>query len=388
MAARYTQLGVADLGRRTEKLFGNSNFAPLAGQGRTNLGGAVSKVVIYYLGRNVSNNEQVAIMTALVSQGRSSTSDKDKWMTWLFTYICVAYPVLGDKLKDVRDKQFVWQEIPESFIADCTAVGTILEDDSITATVTPTLPDLIDDAPDVTPELFNACTIVGVYGVLAIAVHLMGKNIDANKIDAITTRRPQNIIDSFGAQDARYVLSGLGRLSNAAHIGIKSAWGMASSLRKVCVHAFAHMHGSDMLPERVVYLMFRLLQYSGMQNATFIRDLLEACPWVIEEIPHLRSEYNHYRQSIHEYSQESEVTRPYIKLFHGDATNIFHNKTLVHLTGIAVTYLSRTNEELAGYTHFLDRKTSAAFANACEKYGVNLPDDIDTQAAAPAADLE
>lgn len=116
-----------------------------------------------------------------------------------------------------------------------------------------------------------------------------------------------------------------------------------------------------------------------MQNATFIRDFLQACPWVIDDIPYLKTEYDHFARSIFQYMALQDTLQPYVKLYYQDSAKIFHNKTLETLTGLAVLYLKPYHANLSGYNAPLSPAAEKLFRDLCAKKGINLDGQSLTQ---------
>jgi len=178
-------------------------------------------------------------------------------------------------------------------------------------------------------------------------------------------------------------------MSDTAHAQIRDAWDLSTAPRKVVIEEFSLLGGSDDVTAQIVNLMFRMLEYSGMQPALFIKDLLLACPWIVRDMPSLAPAYEVFVNSVTAYANLSASLRPYTKLFHGNNTKIFHSKSMQDLTAVAVLWLSVNNDSMAGYTAPGGDKAKAAFIKLAAAHGIDLTTGaLEASAIVAAPDAE
>lgn len=355
----------------------------------TTLSGLQRQIIIYYFGPAVTDEQKRNIMTAMMVYGKSASDRVKAWQSWVLTWACVCFPQMVGKFRSMRSTEYILEAFPESYISACDQMMATLQADSDATPEVPILAGFPLTNHPMNANFYNSGTVEGLYGYFALLVHLMGKTIGPTTRDAITTRRPSNIIDTFRCSHSSYVLRGAGRMSDAAHTQVRDAWDLSTAPRKVLIEELCLLGGSDDITAQIVNLMFRMLEYSGMQPALFIKDLLLACPWVIKDIPSLAPAYEVFINSVTAYANLSESLRPYTKVYHGNNTKIFHSKSMQDLTAVAVFWLSITNDSMAGYTAPGGDKAKAAFIKLAAAHGIDMTTgalDANTAIVAPEAD--
>jgi hypothetical protein len=220
--------------------------------------------------------------------------------------------------------------------------------------------------------LYNCCNVKGIYGYYSLIVHLMGKRIDASTRGAITTRRPQNLIDRFKCPQVSYILTGDGKMSSKAHEEVTQAWLESTTVRRVAIEEFSTLSTADTSGAEMVALMFGMLENSGMQPIAFIHNLLLSCDWVISEMPALSPAYHLYIQSVEAYDRSPAHMRPFLKLYWSDSTKIFHGKSLANLTACAVLWMLPDNPTMSGYTIAGSDRIKADFIAKARAHGIDL----------------
>lgn len=359
-------------------------------QSRTStLQGLQRHVTIYYFGPAVSEDQKRDIMTIMMVYGRSSSDRVKMWQTWVLTWACASFPQLVGKFRSMRSSEYTLEAFPEAFIEACNTAVTRLQADPTSSQPAPLLAGFPLTNQGLTHSYYNCGTLEGIYGYFALIVHLMGKSVGASTRDVITTRRPTNIIDTFRCAHSQFVLRGAGRMSDTAHSQVRDAWDLSTAPRKVLIEELSLLGGSDDVSAQIVNLMFRMLEYSGMQPALFIKELLISCPWVIQDIPSLAPAYDVFVNSVTAYASLSASLRPYTKLYHGNNTKIFHSKSMQDLTAVAVMWLSVNNDSMAGYTAPGGDKAKAAFIKLAAQRGIDITTGaLGVTAAVTAPEIE
>lgn len=165
----------------------------------------------------------------------------------------------------------------------------------------------------------------------------------------MTKRRPRNIMDSLKSTDIEFIMTGDGRMSDIAHMMVHNAWSSVDKPRQLFIKVFCKQRSSDERSTRIVFLMLGMLEYAGMQPAAFIHALLLACPWVIQDVPLLAPAFSLYVESVKAFASADADFRPYLKLYHGNASQIFHSKSLQDLNAVAVMWLAANVPSMKKY---------------------------------------
>lgn len=368
-------------------MFGQSLIVPSSGGAK--LGGLTTRVLVYgwpaapSVYAHLSNPQKQTVMMALTLPGRSLDDTPTKWQSWVLTWVCLSLESFRLELTKSTHSGYVLTDLPDEFIAAALQASDALQADPAASTPLVIPNALPDSAHPYTVLLDNCGTLVGMYSYLALILILMGKSVDPSNRDPITTRRPQNLIDMFKAPDVAYILTGEGRIGNQGHSMIPTAWQYAAGPRRALVGILSLSRGSDDIPTRACSFALSMLEFSGMQPAALIHELIVACPWIVDEVPTIRAAYDLYRQSVEMYAQQPVHLRPFIKVMHGDSTRIFHSKSLVDLTQCAVAFKRMTQESIEDYKAPGSARSLSDFAAACSRHGVTLTTGM--TAPAPAA---
>jgi len=336
------------------------------------LKGLQRSIPVYYLGPQATDQDIQNILSVMTLFGRSKNTVVKAWQTWVLSLTCVCFPDLVTKLRAMKSNEYQLMAMPESFVDSVKTAFDKLQQDSDLSTPAIRLAGLPDPSGNIDADLYNAGTVTGLYAYYALVVHLMGKRIDPSTRDTITVRRPQNLMDTFRCHGSKFLLTGGGRMSDQAHSLVRDAWDLSTAPRKVIIDEFSRLKDSDDQTAQVVNLMFRMLEYSGMQPALFIKDFLSACPWVVKDMPSLVPAYEVYVNSVTAYASLDPDLRPYTKLYHGNNTKIFHSKSMQDLTAVSVMWLSVNNDTMSGYTAPGGDKAKAAFIKLAENHGIDL----------------
>jgi len=350
----------------------------------TGMKGMLRKIPYYTWPTDIEEELKPTLLTALTLPGRSVSDSVTEWQTWVITWCCLCFDEVPGKIAATKTLEYVPEPLPAVFVEEVRAAEQELlaaPESSVQLAFPPGLPGT---AVAYSARQWNCGTIKGVYGYFALIVHLMGKRVDASTRDNIVNRRPKNIMDKFLCHDLSYIMTGAGRMSDMAHTMIPQAWQESTLVRRLMIRELCTFKEADVLGPEIVNTLFQMLDYSGMQPVAFIHRLLEACPWVIEDIPVLRPAFAVYSQSLVSYAQMPAVERPYLKLLYGDTTKLFHSKSMVDLTACAVEYLKQYEPSMAGYTAPGGDKAKVLFMEAAQKRGIDVTGTGQkTQAATP-----
>jgi hypothetical protein len=334
--------------------------------------GLYRKKTVYIWPDEMDDEDKKSVLMTLTIPGRSTSKSSEEWQTWVMSWTCLVFEAFVGKLKAKNQPEYSLTPLPQDFIDEVKAADNALETDPDTThlihfpTGLPMLSGLYG------ADVYDCGDIKGVYGYYALITHLMGKRVDTSTRDAITTKRPDNLINSFGAKDVSYILKGNGRMGNTAHSEVPQAWKEVTLFRRIVIDEFAKLPRGEGTALEMVALMFRLLENSGMQTVAFIHHLLTVCPWVIVDVPSLKPAYDLYMASLEIYAREPPYLQPYTKLYWGDTTKIFHSKSLAGLTRCAITLLEKTNPSMAGYNMQGGDSERDQFITAALAHGIDL----------------
>lgn len=353
-------------------LFNSGGLVPPSTPSTGVLTGMKRSIPVYTLPSSLTTEQLKDIMTVMVVYGTSTDRNAKMWQTWVFTWVCLAFPGMESRFAASKSKEYIFTPLPASFIEEVSQLVARLTVDTDLTLEVPEGYGFPVAGKQLSVDFYNCGSIKGLYGYFALIVHLMGKQIRASNRELITMRRPQNIIDKYQATEEAFILTGLGRMSDIAHEMVKTAWDQCSALRKVTIDELCRMRGSEEISSDIVFTMFRMLEYAHMANAGFIRDFLNSCDWVLRDMPSMKPAFDVYVESVYAFAAEPPTRRPYVKLYYGDNTTIFHGKTLQDLTAIAVEWLKVNNDSLTGYTAPGGEKAKVAFARLCMARGIDL----------------
>lgn len=356
----------------TSSVFAANAVAPKATGFQTGLSGMKRSITVFHWPSNITNAEKKDVQASMTLIGKSSQERIVAWQTWILTYSCLCFPALASMIRGDPSGEYQVIPLPSSFIASCKSASAELDADDTAQPIIDFPPEFPVTNARMTVEVWNCGTIYGIYGYYALVVYLMGKRVDPTSPEMITTKRPQNIIDRFHCASVAYVLTGQGRMGSVAHKSITIAWSVSDAARKIIVREFSTLFTIDDVAVQIVKLMFGMLEYSGMQPAAFIHNLISAHEWVADEIPMIRPAYDLYVESVRAYAELDVSLRPYIKLYYGDNIRIFHSKSLSDLTSIAVFWLKQHTPSMERYTAPGGEKAIRAFVLCLKRRGITV----------------
>jgi hypothetical protein len=339
--------------------------------------GVIIQTPIYMGPAKMRERDRLSTLAVMAVHGRSNDISPRAWACWTFTYTLLCFPELRKSAEGYNGREYVFKPLDPKYIEACVAIikaGEESEEDKSTgygavveALVPPAGFPEINIGRATIPEDVAACiTVPCVYGYLGLLAFLSGKAITPLNQTSITERRPQNLIDTYKIQpEAEFFLKGEGRMSEQAHTYIHLAWRMHDGMRKAFISAYARFDAGKSLPQKVVYSVTKLLEYSGMQPGFFIHEFLQARPAVVK-YSCTRAALNAYITSVREVAQAPSYLQPYYKIFYGDSKRVFHRNVIMPLSVCAVAYKRLTSDSMRnftlgeGATEFLNRFNAEA----------------------------
>jgi hypothetical protein len=282
----------------------------------------------------------------------------------------VAFDDFIGKLTGPGSTEYRLVEFPKSYMDSIDQ--TIGNDTLDTSPVTIDFPDgLPAGTTAFTVDYYNAASVEGAYGFLALLVFLMGKRVTDKNRESIEKKRPENLINTWKMRDEAFVLTGAGKLGRNAQDMIPHAWFQAPLLRDIVIKEFVLFRGSRIRPLEVVSTLFGLLEHSGMQGAVFCHRLIKALPWV-KDMPLLRADISVYQQSVIEYLDLDAELRPFVKLLLGSSTKLFHTKSMARLVACATLYIAQDEPSVALYNAPGGEAAKRAFILEAKKHGLTI----------------
>ena len=324
-------------------------IAPLFIRGRLNptvatdwepLGNIEQSIVVYKLPENPQEGLVNQISTVMMVHRTSLSVELEEWQTWTLTFLCLCFPMFGRIFSENHLSEYKMETYPDRFIEEVIVVCDDIVRNPKLAFATLTFDGFPTPASLVNIDFYNCADVDGLFGYFALVTHLMGKQITDMTRAVIEKRRPQIIIDTFSCKRIAFVLTGDGKLGKTAHTIIYTARSASDAPRKIFIKKFYKSRGVNSCPVRIVFLMFGMLEYSEMQSATFVHTLIDTCPWIIADIPLLSPTFTVYQELIEAFTSVDKDFAPFLKLYHRNASQIFHSKALQDSNTIACMWLS------------------------------------------------
>lgn len=336
---------------------------PRGGDGglRSQAEGIVEKLTVYTwpVGPR-SNDASLAVMAYFTAYGRSESVSPSSWATWAFSYIMLAFPEMQVVAKTQNEREYQFKPLPRDFVAALVAVSAAAEDyddDNPEAyrEVVRLIPSLtgLPSVP-VNEEFFPAqlaasATVQAVYGFTSLLIFLAGKKIDDKNASTITERRPSNLINAYQIPEpATFFLTGEGKMSPEAHRYVNQAWVTYAHMRTAVISEAARFSVGTSLPQRVTFTIVKLIEYAGMQQATFIHEFLQAMPQCVNYAC-IRPSLNAYTTSLREVAATPGYLQPYFKVINGERTRAFHRNSILVLSSCATAYKKYTTPSMKNF---------------------------------------
>lgn len=336
---------------------------PRGGDGglRSQEEGIVEKLTVYHWPRGeYSNDSQLAVLAFFTAYGKSESISPSTWATWAFSYIMLAFPGMKELARNENEREYNFIPLPSAFVQALVNAASAAEDyddenpDAYRQVISnipilPSLPEIPISEGSFPPELAATATVQAVYGYTSLLMFLAGKKIDEKNSSTITERRPYNLINAYNIPEpSAYCLAGEGKMSSAAHKYVNQAWVTYAHMRTAVITEAARFATGTSLAQRVTYTVVKLMEYSGMQQATFIHEFLQAMPQAVN-YSCIRPSYNAYTTSLREVAAKPGYLQPYFKLIHGERTRAFHRNSILTLSACATAYKKYTTPSMKNF---------------------------------------
>lgn len=330
------------------------------GRVRSQAEGIVERLRIYTWPKGINSEERLAFLSAFSAYGRSDDISPSAWATWAFSYVVLCFPEIKDAISTVNGREYVFEKLPVTYIRAVINVITAAENydesqpeeyvrhisDIAAPPGIPAMPRNVETFP---PDLGACATVPSVYGFCALLIFLAGKKINERNVSVITEKRPMNLVNAFKMDEySSYILVGPGKMQTAAHENVNQAWLTYTHVRSAVVTEVAAFSSGASLPQRIVYTLTKLMEYSGMQPAYFIHRFLQAMPQAAE-YSCIRPSLNAYISSVREVAGAPSYLQPYYKLIHGDGTRAFHRNNILTLSSCAIAWEKFTSPSMNNF---------------------------------------
>jgi hypothetical protein len=97
-----------------------------------------------------------------------------------------------------------------------------------------------------------------------------------------------------------------------------------------------------------VYTMAKMIEFAGMQQATFIHEFLQAMPQSVN-YSCIRPSFNAYTISLREVAETPSYLQPFFKVIHGERTRAFHRNSILTLSACATAYKKYTTPSMKNF---------------------------------------
>lgn len=336
---------------------------PRTGDGglRSQAEGIVEKLTVYtWPSTPLSDDSKLSIMSFFTVYGKSESISPSAWATWAFTYLMLAFPDFNERARVENDREYLFKPLPKDYVQavmDLVAAAEDFDDESPgsyeeSVRALPVLsgvPEVPKTSEYFRPELAATATIPSAYGYAALILFLAGKKINDKNATTITERRPANLRDAYNIPEpAMFALLGDGKMGPNAHQYISQAWITYSHMRVAIISEVARFQAGASLAQRVVYTIVKMMEYAGMQQATFIHEFLQAMPQCVNYAC-IRPSLNAYTTSLREVAAVPGYLQPYFKIIHGERTRAFHRNSILTLSACATAYKKYTTPSMKNF---------------------------------------
>lgn len=349
---------------QTTALLSHQVFGPSArvndGRVRSTAEGIIEKLRVYTWPRGVKDHQKLIVLAFMTAHGKSVSESPSSWATWVFSYVVLCFPEIQESISRMNGREYYFEPLPKRYIDSILALNdaAIDFDDSQPeeygrhyhdVVFPPGFPEVTRETDSLPPDLAACATVPVVYGYCSLLIFLAGKQITERNSITITDKRPKNLVDSFKIDEyASFVLTGDGKMGSEAHRHINQVWITYFHARAAVITEVASFATGASLPQRVVYTITKLLEYSGMQPAYFIYKFLQARPET-REFSCTRAALNAFISSVQEVAAAPGYLQPYYKLIHGESTRAFHRNTLLVLSSCAVALEKATSSSMRNF---------------------------------------
>lgn len=319
------------------------------GRVRSQAEGIIERLKIYVWPKGIRDEQKLSFLSFFTVHGRSDDQSPSAWATWTLSFICLCFPEMADAITRANSREYIIEALPTQYVQGISHLATAAEDfsDSQPADYTrhirdlrfpPGLPGVLLDDETFPPDLAACATVPAIYGYCSLLIFLAGKRITEKNVVAITEKRPKNLVDAYKITDeAAFILSGAGRMNSSAHSFVSQVWATYFHARVAVIQEVAAFSTGATLPQRVVYTITKMIEYSGMQPALFIHKFIQARP-ECAKMTCIRPALNAYITSVREVAAAPAYLQPYYKLIYGDSTRAFHRNAILMLSSCAITH--------------------------------------------------
>lgn len=323
--------------------------------------GIIEKLRVYTWPKGINDQDRLAFLAFFTAHGRSTDESPSSWATWVLTYTVLCFPEFQESITRANGREYVFEALPKSYVTSILALNHAALDFSESQPEEyerhyydikppPGLPNLVRDQTSYPPELAACSTVPSIYGYCSLLVFLAGKQINEKNSITITEKRPKNLIDSYKIDEyASFILVGDGKMGDEAHRFINQVWITYFHARASIISEVAAFASGATLPQRVVYTITKLLEYSGMQPASFIHKFLQARPETAQ-FSCTRPSLNAFISSVREVAAAPGYLQPYYKLIHGEGTRAFHRNSLLVLSSCAIALEKTTSPSMRNFS--------------------------------------
>jgi hypothetical protein len=307
-----------------------------------------------------SGDSQLAVLSFFTAFGRSESVSPSAWATWSFTYLMLCFPEFVAVVRSQNEREYAFKPLPRAFVeslVNASAAAQDFDDSNPDAyenvirgiPAVSGLPEIPRTSVGFPPELAAAETVPAVYGFAGLLVFLAGKKIAEKNSSTITERRPGNIRDAYNIPEpATFFLTGDGKMGPNAHQYVNQAWVTYAHMRTGVIGEVARFAAGISLPQRVVYTMAKMIEFAGMQQATFIHEFLQAMPQSVN-YSCIRPSFNAYTISLREVAETPSYLQPFFKVIHGERTRAFHRNSILTLSACATAYKKYTTPSMKNF---------------------------------------
>jgi len=292
------------------------------------------------------------VLAIMTMYGRSVDPEISRWKSWVLSYYAIAYPEIAEVAVSRNPREYYSTVLPDAVVTKwVTSFNSVNDhpDYDYTERI-----DTFDSFPELVNPILNADVVssndlTGLYSYAALLMFLAGKLITAQNRSAIVAKRPKALMDEFQVSRSEYILSGDGRIGDAAHVLIHSAWTASVDPRIAIVNHFATAMGAASTPYRVMSHMMKLMRMNGMNYVNLILRFLEAFEDDLINLPQLRSDIRAFKDSASRYETIDPILRPFYKFAYGNECTIFRRRDMDALVACAIVYAANTADTVSNY---------------------------------------
>jgi len=343
-----------------------------------------TKTDIYVMPHGSSRQDIGIMMAAMTLCGRGSDPSPTKWTTYVLTWSCLVFPELIEEIRgsaNGSDYNIVF--FPDIFIE---SVRQAVSDQKKAETAGDKFLTFPSGLPEATLVPLNgtvlaACmNLEGMYAYYAMLVFILGKNISAETIVAIGSKRPDALIRKRGLTNSAYILTGDGKINSENYRKIQSGWIRANVPREIIITHLCVLKASEQKPEIFdpIVVNMDMLAHSGQTYIYLIHTFVDSYSWALVEIPILRAQFQHYVRMVNLLARQPRHIQDYYKLIKQDTDKNFRRRDVEILAACAVYVEGQHRKTMKGYRVSTEaRPTIALFQQRAKERGIHLAEVSD-----------